>query len=64
MSTESVHDQQESMSVNFNELNAWELRLNLFDDVEMVAVRDRVVKSGGARVWVGYIPDADVARSS
>jgi hypothetical protein len=46
-------------NVDFNALGATELRLNLFDDVELVAVRDRTVESRGARVWVGYIPGAD-----
>lgn len=45
--------------INFNALDAAELRLNLFDDLELVAVRDREVELDNARVWVGRIPDAD-----
>jgi peptidyl-Asp metalloendopeptidase len=44
--------------VNFNALSADELVLNLFDDMEVIAIRDRVVENlqGGA-IWVGHIED-------
>lgn len=44
--------------VNFSALSADELVLNLFDDVDVIAIRDRVVENlQGGSIWVGHIED-------
>lgn len=50
-------------NVNLKAIDEPTLALRLFDDLDVVAVRDRVAEIQGGRVWVGHIeedPDSEV----
>jgi hypothetical protein len=53
---------QRQTAVRLDLLQKEKLTLNLFDDVEFVAVRDEVVKNNGAVTWTGKIEEEKNSR--
>lgn len=50
-------------NVNLGAIEETTLALNLFDDTDLIAVRDRVAEVQGGKAWVGHIeddPDSEV----
>jgi len=55
------------VQVNFSALDGDTLYLNLFDDVDLLAVRDRLAEGRGGQAWVGHLeddPDSEVILAS
>ncbi len=53
----SLPDRDRPAQVNFSALESDTLYLNLFDDVDLLAVRDRLVAGPDGQAWVGHVQD-------
>ncbi len=63
----SLPDRDRPTQVNFSALKSDALYLNLFEDVDLLAVRDRLVAGPDGQAWVGHVqddPDSEVILAS